>query len=483
MSFSSVLKHNWFFGLSLLLITLLRLRVASQFGLGVDEAHYALYGQYLDWSYFDHPPLVGWTQALFQLLPINPLVQVRLSAILIAVITSKLALDYLISKNIPRHLAALSVVALNLTPMFNAMSIALLPDTLLMPLTFLIITSTENLLRTSNLKNWCLLGLWLGLAGLAKYTSVVYILALVLIFAYNKKLKELLNYRLWIGVLISFVLIAPILYWNLQNDFASFQYQADHVLKIDTKMLSNFASSVAIQMVSWGIGPFWSALIIHGVLLKKFRQYQHLQTSLIFASVFLGFFIYVSLAEVLLPHWMLIYFILMIPVAYSLIALSGRWKKINVLGGAFSALLTLTLLFELGFKIFPAKWMAGAYEGIYGWEEIMSGASEKLNTIPVDKKGLAVMNWTLGSRAMYYNKSEHPVFVIDNRQDQFDIWMPEAPLNYDLIVVIEARKKDEHTSHLNCSELTLVGQTTSLLKNVPVNEFLYYHCANFLGYK
>ena len=33
----------------------------------VDEAHYALYGLHLDWSYFDHPPLVGWIQAL----PIN----------------------------------------------------------------------------------------------------------------------------------------------------------------------------------------------------------------------------------------------------------------------------------------------------------------------------------------------------------------------------------------------------------------------------
>ena len=31
-------------------------------GLSVDEAHYALYAAHLDWSYFDHPPLVGWLQ-------------------------------------------------------------------------------------------------------------------------------------------------------------------------------------------------------------------------------------------------------------------------------------------------------------------------------------------------------------------------------------------------------------------------------------
>lgn len=30
--------------------------------LSPDEAHYALYATHLDWSYYDHPPLVGWLQ-------------------------------------------------------------------------------------------------------------------------------------------------------------------------------------------------------------------------------------------------------------------------------------------------------------------------------------------------------------------------------------------------------------------------------------
>jgi len=42
---------------------ILRLLVIPTFGLGVDEAHYVLYGRFLDLSYFDHPPLVGWVQA------------------------------------------------------------------------------------------------------------------------------------------------------------------------------------------------------------------------------------------------------------------------------------------------------------------------------------------------------------------------------------------------------------------------------------
>ena len=42
----------------------IHLLIAPGLSLGVDEAHYALYGMLPDWSYFDHPPLTGWLQWL-----------------------------------------------------------------------------------------------------------------------------------------------------------------------------------------------------------------------------------------------------------------------------------------------------------------------------------------------------------------------------------------------------------------------------------
>ena len=42
-----------------LALLLAQLCLAGRVGLTTDEAHYALYGLHLDWSYFDHPPLVG----------------------------------------------------------------------------------------------------------------------------------------------------------------------------------------------------------------------------------------------------------------------------------------------------------------------------------------------------------------------------------------------------------------------------------------
>lgn len=370
---------------------------------------------------------------------------------------------------------------LNLTPLFNTMSIALLPDSFLMPLTLLIIIQTEKILKISNTKNWLLLGLYLGLAGLAKYTAILYVVALILIFIYKKKWSELFKLPLWVGILAAFVLVSPVLYWNYLNEFISFKYQGDHVSNYESHIFKNLISSLGIQLFSWGIGPFLIALSVHFIWLKKIRELQTRFVSIIFLSVFLLFFIYVATAEALLPHWMLIYFVLMIPIAYSHWLEKNKNKFIYFASLVPSVLISLCLLLETAFQIFPARYTANLYEGVIGWSELLVEANLKLEPIKHDKKGIAVMNWTLGSRAMYYNKSQNSVFVLDKRKDQFDIWNPTDPVGYDFVILIEANKLKEQLPHLNCSDLNQIGEKTTKFREEKVNHFLIYHCTNYLG--
>ena len=464
-------------------MTALRLRVATQFGQTVDEAHYVLYGKFFDWSYFDHPPLVGWVHALFQHLPVNELLQARLPAILLSMGTSILIHNYLLEKNVSCRHAFYAVAVLNLTPMYNSMSVALLPDTLFMPLTFLIVMATEKLLKAPGVKSWLQLGLWLGLAAISKYTAALYVIALIFIFVEKKLWRELVRPGLWLGAALALLLTSPVLYWNFKNNFASFQYQTGQVFKFNAEILRNFGSSLAIQIASWGIGPFFVALLGLGVLAGNYRRLRAFNTAFIFASVFLLFFIYISVGEVLLPHWMLMFFVLMIPLAYGHFLERRRFLRTMTIAATISAVLSLTLLFEMGFRVFPAEATAALYEGVTGWDELLKEAANKAQTMNAENKAIAVMNWTLGSRAMYYNRSSLPVFVIDTRHDQFDIWNPRDPRGYDLLVMVEAAKKDEHLAHLNCGTLTAAGEKITYIKNVSVNHFLYYHCANFAGYK
>ena len=45
--------------------TFLRILVIGKLGLTVDEAHYWVYSKFLDLSYYDHPPMIGYIIKLF----------------------------------------------------------------------------------------------------------------------------------------------------------------------------------------------------------------------------------------------------------------------------------------------------------------------------------------------------------------------------------------------------------------------------------
>lgn len=444
----------------------------------VDEAHYVLYGQKLALSYFDHPPMVGWVQWLFQLLPLHENLQARLPAILISLLTSWLTFQFLIKKNTPAMVASAAVIALNLTPLFNSLSVALLPDTLLMPLTILVLMQTEAVLKKSDVLNWTLLGLYLGLAGLSKYTAFLYPLALVILFVQKRRWNELLRPPLWLGVLIAGIIVSPVLIWNIQNDFASFKYQTDHVSSEGRDYLKIFFSSMGVQLLSWGVFPFLLTLFWHFRQLQLSLKNKNIRVELIFLTVFLAFFFWIAKNEVLLPHWMLMYFALAVPLAICDLTETLLQRRLVTISYAFSGLLSLTLLTETAFKVLPAKASSGLYYDIYGWPELMNKAQQLYEQLPAQQKAIAVMNWSLGSRALYYNYNRAPIFVLDRREDQFDIWNTASPLGRDYIVMIEASKVEENLNKLNCRSLQQVGEKITNLKGVPVQHFLYYHCAH-----
>ncbi|MEY4503785.1 MAG: hypothetical protein RL154_77, partial [Pseudomonadota bacterium] len=118
----------------ILLFALFRLVVALSFDLGVDEAHYALYSRFIDLSYFDHPPLVGWTHYIFTTTFGNNNFALRISAIILSAILSFQTYILLQREEFSERAIFWSVLALNSSFMIGALSIALLPDSLLVVL-------------------------------------------------------------------------------------------------------------------------------------------------------------------------------------------------------------------------------------------------------------------------------------------------------------------------------------------------------------
>ena len=462
-------------------ITLLRLFVAPQFGLGVDEAHYLLYGRYLDLSYFDHPPLVGWVQFLFISILGETEFAARLGAIIIGSITLWMLYFFIFTITKERTLALVGALALSASFIFNALFMMLMPDTLLFILIIPIILATVALSEDNSIKNWLILGLLLGLAGLAKYTAVLFIVPIVLFFIIKKQYHLFYTPKLLIGILPALVLIAPVIIWNVQNDWISFTYQSAHVVGASQINWSGFLESIAAQLGAYS--PFLSPLAFYGLYKALRSDNATLFLSGLFGITLILFFTYASLYKTALPHWSALFYLLFIPLGSIFVfQKSKRWQ--TYLKGAigFGLVLTAILYAELAFKFIPQPDYQSLHRDIYGFNIVMKEANKLLNDTTT--QAIAISHWSVASRALFYN-SPYPsdVYLIDQRYDQFDIWQNGSPLGKDLLFI---NTHDFHTKvaqTMNCDDIIPAKTVDITLNDNKVNTINYIWCRNFQGIK
>ena len=229
-----------------LLGTVLHLVLGFTTELSVDEAHYALYADRIAWSYFDHPPLVGWIQwplvaidASDGILRLIPIVLWILSCFLVYQLGyqfSEYCKTQKLFKNSFNPIASslaglLSVVVVAFAPLPHVLAVGLVPDSLLTPLSLGIMWLAFCWIKQDgkySVWKWLALSLLFGLAGLSKYTAVLYAIAFLVVLLTVSRLTFIKQSGFYVAVFTAFVLISPVLLWNASHDWISFKYQIDH---------------------------------------------------------------------------------------------------------------------------------------------------------------------------------------------------------------------------------------------------------------
>ncbi len=521
--------------------TLIRLAVSPFFGLGVDEAHYVLYAKYLDLSYVDHPPLVGWVHApFFYLLGTNEFLA-RLPAILIFAITSYCAYIFVLRMTKSTPVSLLAVLALNCSFMFNVLGLMLLPDSLLLLFIFPLIFIAEKIVREKKPLDFILLGILLGLMGLTKYTSILLVPPLIIFFAVKKRYDIIFSPYMFLAAFIALILITPVIYWNITHDFISFRYQGSHVFGSLSSSISNFFESLAAQFGAYN--PFLFIIAFYGFFQVRHTRDDYLRLAVLFGGTILLFFLLTSFFERTLPHWPAVFYLLFIPVGiYYLFTPPKKWEIyffciLNVLsyvllisGGAYplfmspikremslwyilyvlfilvgvyllfiskekskkyflnfsiglSLVLTLLVYAELTGKFFTFPDYKSPFRDIYGFPQIIRQADTILKDDKTTaKKAIAVSNWTMGSRTIYYSLPyKDEVFVIDNRQDQFDIWQKKTPIGYDLLFLNTYFNNLNIEKYARCERVEVAGKTDIILRKAKVDTVEFVWCYNYGG--
>jgi len=477
-----MLKENREILLLIAFFSILRLAVAPSFGLGVDEAHYFLYGKYPDLSYVDHPPLVGWVHALFYTLFGTSEFLVRLPAILLFAFTTVLLYRFMLVLAGSKRIALLGIIAFNSSFLFNALSFMLLPDSFLYPLMLLLIFNLKKIEESPDTKHFILLGIILGLAGLAKYTAILFVPPLVVYFMLKRRYDLLFSGRMILAALIALLMISPVIYWNINHDFASFRYQTGHVLGTSKINIGDFFTSLAAQFGSHC--PFLFIIAFYGFFRSFKDKNDWVRLSLLFGGTILAFFLYTSLYETALPHWNSPFYLLFIPIGVAYLSTTDvRWKKIfmNISIG-FSLIVTLFLHAEIGGKFFRFPDYQSPFRDIYGYALIAKDAESIMKENQQANQALAVTNWTVGSRMTYYALPyAREVFVIDKRVDQFDFWRKHSPKGYDLLFVNTRFDREEIAERYRCDAVQSVKSMDLMLNGGKVNSVDFVWCRNFQG--
>lgn len=235
--------------------------LASALCLHPDEAYYWLWSKNLDLSYYDHAPMIAYFIKLTTLFSDSELA-VRFSAIIGMVILSILLWKLVIKLFDSEMIASASVAVLHSMPIIFSASFIITPDT---PL-FLFLSVTTffiwKFIETENKNYWYLIGLFFGLSLLSKYTAVLLPLGLMIYIVLLKKYYWFKQYQLYFGLLISFVLFLPVVYWNYSHNWISFAYQLGHGLSSHGYRINYLFDYLGSQMLIFSIILFLPTFII-----------------------------------------------------------------------------------------------------------------------------------------------------------------------------------------------------------------------------
>lgn len=456
--------------------------VIGHFGLGVDEAHYVLYGLHPALSYFDHPPLVGWTEWLSTaLFGINEF-GARIPAVLIGASATAMVYFWLLRLFDSKPLAFWGAAALSTSFLFNALFMMLMPDTLLFLFIIPVMAMALRIEAQNRLGDWLWLGLLLGFSGLSKYTAVLFVAALVFYFAWRRRWDLFLTPKMLPGILLAALIVSPVLIWNLQNGWISFAYQSAHVSGSGGIDLNAFAQSIAAQFGFYS--PFLFPVAFYGLYRAlKTPQEPALFLSGIFGITLIAFFTYNSFYARALPHWTSLFYLLFIPIGTALLLQkSPAWKRYAYAAIGISAAITLLLYAELRFAFNPLPDYKSVHRDLYGWDTIMKHVDETI-TDPAHEAA-AVTNWSLASRAQFYGRPyRFETFLIDRRYDQFDLWQHGTPEGRDLLFITTHDFKKDIGRSMQCDRIEDAETFDLTLHGRKVNTVKLVWCRGYKGMK
>ena len=203
----------------------------TEFTLYGDEAQYWLWSQSPALGYYSKPPLLAWFLSVYSFFFSDSFFTLKVFPIIIYLLISfgiyQICLKLFLSKNS----SVLCSASFLIIPAASLSSFLISTDLLLLLFWSLTMVKLLEIRNNDSIINFFLLGLFLGLAFLAKYAAIYFFISLVLLIIVDKKTLSVFKkkpFRVLIFLTTFLFVLLPNIFWNLNNGWVTLSHTSDN---------------------------------------------------------------------------------------------------------------------------------------------------------------------------------------------------------------------------------------------------------------
>ncbi|GJM60825.1 ArnT family glycosyltransferase [Persicobacter diffluens] len=204
-------------GLLIFLVAWLIINLLQAWAVGVheDEAYYWMWSRWMDWGYFDHPPMVALIIKIGKGF-FSGTLGLRLMTVLMS--TTAIYLLWELVQPYQVKFAHFCMVVASV-PLIHIYGFVTTPDVPLFFFGVLYFHALKRYYQEDSWKNVLLLAIVIALMFYSKYHAV-----LLVFFSLLANWKLLTRPSFWVTAVLSVLLLTPHIYWQISNEFPSIQY-------------------------------------------------------------------------------------------------------------------------------------------------------------------------------------------------------------------------------------------------------------------
>ena len=214
----------------LLLLKIVALNFTT-FNLFGDEAQYWLWSKDIHFGYFSKPPFLSWIIRIYTEILGSSFVSLKLLPTFVYLLIAWSIFNLLVNSGLNKKDSLAGCLIFLFIPAVSFSSFIISTDLFLLLFWTLSLNELIKISREQRLKNFILLGIFVGLGFLSKYAAVYFIICLFILILLDKSFRKVFLDNLFgfsLAFLSVFIIIMPNIIWNFNNDWITFSHTSDN---------------------------------------------------------------------------------------------------------------------------------------------------------------------------------------------------------------------------------------------------------------